>query len=737
MDPMILLGLLGMGGGAASNVANTALGAVPMVISLFDRFRAATDPTMHRLGGIIRGRYNQSVEENPYGDVYGSWGGAFGQNDAGNPIGVGEAQARAIMGMMGQNPASSTIANYQQLAGAQRPEVTNSAAGLQSLMGQAPAQSTYRQPQLQLQTPDQSVVNRTNFEGSPAPRDTTSQQLYPRIGRLSGRLGSAGSNLRSYEQGTPYVPKTGPAQLHKGEAVIPASRNPVANGGGGRPISDSAFVAAGAIGDIVSSLLQNGNIIGGNSRTPFGNYMARPASGTNLPRTIAANQQAIQDAASAPPAPRPIIDYTPIVTPPANSAYATQNQPAPGTITDMKPVYGPRPPQPAPELTRWVPFTGPNGENMRTDPFARPDPAAYTGAPLTGAAPSGPIAAINGTPSGGGAAGTSGLEALLALLQQANPANGGGKMPSFAVGTSFVPQDMTAKIHQGEAIIPAAQNPFAKAPNAWGGGGQGKLPGAFLGGQGGGGMSGGMNSQGGGISGGMNNQGGGGGGGNGAPQSPQSLMQMLIGQGGQAITPEMLQRMNTASTDRLQNEYGAMQRNAYNQNAMMGGVGGNVDQTGMNMFLAGQGNQVQNQNAITAANTNWQSLLQGAGLQLSGEQAAAQQGLAQQQFEQGLYGQDISQWANIINAMNAAGQQSQGNQMGNWQQLMGLTQGGINQSTPFLNSLMGQAAWRINPSGQYPQQQASYGMPSGGGGGGNSFGNALGYWGSQGFPGMQ
>jgi len=41
-----------------------------------------------------------------------------------------------------------------------------------------------------------------------------------------------------------------------------------------------------------------------------------------------------------------------------------------------------------------------------------------------------------------------------------------GKWPSFAVGTNYVPQDMVAKIHQGEAIIPKAYNRNNDSTNA-------------------------------------------------------------------------------------------------------------------------------------------------------------------------------------------------------------------------------------------------------------------------------
>lgn len=57
-----------------------------------------------------------------------------------------------------------------------------------------------------------------------------------------------------------------------------------------------------------------------------------------------------------------------------------------------------------------------------------------------------------------------GLRAIVAALT-------GQSIPGFAVGTNYVTQDMTARIHQGEAIIPKAFNPWAggKMPMASGG----------------------------------------------------------------------------------------------------------------------------------------------------------------------------------------------------------------------------------------------------------------------------
>ena len=44
-----------------------------------------------------------------------------------------------------------------------------------------------------------------------------------------------------------------------------------------------------------------------------------------------------------------------------------------------------------------------------------------------------------------------------------------GFLPSFDVGTNYVPKDMLARIHEGEAIVPKAYNPWANGQSMQGG----------------------------------------------------------------------------------------------------------------------------------------------------------------------------------------------------------------------------------------------------------------------------
>jgi hypothetical protein len=65
-----------------------------------------------------------------------------------------------------------------------------------------------------------------------------------------------------------------------------------------------------------------------------------------------------------------------------------------------------------------------------------------------------------------GTAAFAGQAAYLALIRQQTNASPDGallddrvKLQSFAVGTNRVPRDMTARIHEGEMIVPKAFNP--------------------------------------------------------------------------------------------------------------------------------------------------------------------------------------------------------------------------------------------------------------------------------------
>lgn len=53
------------------------------------------------------------------------------------------------------------------------------------------------------------------------------------------------------------------------------------------------------------------------------------------------------------------------------------------------------------------------------------------------------------------------LDVLIGTLSPANTGSASVRVPAYAVGTNVVPRDMLAQIHEGEAIIPKAFNPWA------------------------------------------------------------------------------------------------------------------------------------------------------------------------------------------------------------------------------------------------------------------------------------
>lgn len=339
----MLLGLGQMGMSGMQNASNTALGSIPMFLSVADRMRARYNPDMRRYGEILRGRYNDSTTMNPYGDIYSGWGGMFGYHDDGSAIGAGEGQARAIQQMMGQNPMTPTLQNYQQLAQMQRPAVADTTAGLSSLMGH-PSQFAnnggYTQPTMSPASINAQAATNTNFNGAPAPsgRDNTirtDKPLDPYIaagtesgGRPSGGGGMMGggngqgpgggwimpigqhmlssfignhgglgelrrqmqgpgsmldnigdfvrggqqhhipqqSGRPSYAVGTSFVPQTGMAKIHQGEAIIPAQMNPMAKGVSGNAIPRPGVIPGAPLASTGGNMTNTGKLPGAYSQ---------------------------------------------------------------------------------------------------------------------------------------------------------------------------------------------------------------------------------------------------------------------------------------------------------------------------------------------------------------------------------------------------------------------------------------------------------------------------------------
>lgn len=548
MDELsMLLGLGQMGMSGMQNASNTALGSVPMFLSIADRFRARMDPDMRRYGQILRGRYNDASAMNPYGDPYSGWGGMFGYRDDGSAIGAGEAYARGINQMMGQNPMVPTIQNYQTLAGMQRPQVSDASAGMANLMGHDSSVGGYTSPMFDPATINARKATNTDFGGAPAStaRDNTIRENKPLDPYLSA--GTAGGDRGS------FTPRSG--------------------GGGTGP----------------------------------GNGWLMPIGGRML------------------------------------SGFMNSHGGAGQLMSDLR---------------------GPGSMIDNIGDFVR-----------------------------GGS-------------QHGIPQQGGRPLrKSYAVGTPFVPQTGKVTVHQGEMITPAHMNPNARLATGGIKPAPGVTPGVPMMATGGN-----MNNTGriagpnrGGVSQGMS------GGGTSTPTTPgtqpHSLMQDLINNP-VALTPEIQNQMINQGTDWLQNQYGGIQRNAYANSAANGAP---VNNAALNSNMVGQIGDLRRNVATDAARTNYQNLANSAGLQMQGELGLGNLQLQQQQFQQGLYNQDYSNMARIIDSLYGTSQNGM-NQQGNWwQQLTGLTNQGAHFADPFLQSAIQNAMWSIQPSqiAQAPQVAGS------------------------------
>jgi len=74
------------------------MGMIPLLTGLQDRQQMLTDPLAQMMQQYQIQRFNQSQNQNPYGDPWNSWGGMFGTGAGGQPVGFGEAQARSMFG---------------------------------------------------------------------------------------------------------------------------------------------------------------------------------------------------------------------------------------------------------------------------------------------------------------------------------------------------------------------------------------------------------------------------------------------------------------------------------------------------------------------------------------------------------------------------------------------------------------------------------------------------------------
>lgn len=144
---------------------NIGSSLVPMVSNLYQGYQLRHDDLLNEVARQGIERYNDILNRNPYGDPLSGWGGMFGYNADGTPVGFGQAQAGALNQMLGYGGGNQALQNYAALAGAQGPVLSDATAGLRALMGYDGTPQGY-QTGMPIQPGYQNPQAGTQFSGS-------------------------------------------------------------------------------------------------------------------------------------------------------------------------------------------------------------------------------------------------------------------------------------------------------------------------------------------------------------------------------------------------------------------------------------------------------------------------------------------------------------------------------------------------------------------------------------------
>lgn len=261
----ILAGIQGVG-----NVASQGTNILQVIDQMMRNSQYRNNSGLYSLINSGLDQYNSMPAGGAYGDPSTVFGGVLGSHADGTPIQPGEAMAQTTAQFLNNNPANQAMNTLNAASSMRRPQgmsfadtfggnPSGSDVYRQSIMPQMsqpvptpaaapiPAGSAYPNPRqntdvagaIPPQKPDASggllaqVVQRMQQNNQNAQAPNYSQNATPTINQsnLSTQnnppfAGGKFPGMRSYDVGTNFVPETGPALIHKGEAIVPANQNP-------------------------------------------------------------------------------------------------------------------------------------------------------------------------------------------------------------------------------------------------------------------------------------------------------------------------------------------------------------------------------------------------------------------------------------------------------------------------------------------------------------------------------